>query len=665
MYKIKFMRKIFFIISLTISILTTTSYNSSAQESDNYQSLINMGDKEFNNEQYVKAKSYYQEALRLNKDDATAKNKLNKTLQKIREQSEKEVIFYQYIDEADEHFDNGEYEDALSMYNKAKKVLPKDEYVNEQISTTMQIINDEKDKIATFNQIIKTAEEFMAAQKYTEAVLQYKAALELYPNNETTKSKYEIAKTNKENYDKQNSNFERLKKEGKEFTLRKKYNEAIAKYEEALAIFPNDSDLAEHISSLKTTKEIYEKYDSAISRADSLYLEKSYEKAKAAYSDALAVIPDDSYSADMISRIEETMNSSEYQALTKYLNIIEEAKALENGNNLNAALDKYKSALSANPGDEFATQKIEQITKLIDAKNNEIALNAQYENLIKNGDNDANKDDFHSALDYYSQAYNLIPSRPEAKEKKEFAQKRIDEIEAQLALEKEKWDEYYKSAMNDAKSYMSAKNYPEAIKEYNKALRYKENDSAATQGLNNATRLNDARIEASLTEYNQYIANGDIQFNAKNYEKAIDFYTKANALNTGKTYPVEMINRIFSILDENTLEKLVSSNTTISSGESKKFTFNPIDMKLRKGNYVVLKAKNLSDKSHTIFLSYGNKDGNNGRLTIKMHNNQDVNNYIVKIGSQQKWFTYDNTWIEVSAENGSIEIELLEITKGN
>ena len=58
-----------------------------------------MGDKEFNNEQYVKAKSYYQEALRLNKDDATAKNKLNKTLQKIREQSEKEVIFYQYIDE--------------------------------------------------------------------------------------------------------------------------------------------------------------------------------------------------------------------------------------------------------------------------------------------------------------------------------------------------------------------------------------------------------------------------------------------------------------------------------------------------------------------------------------------------------------------------------------
>ena len=140
-----------------------------------------------------------EEALRLNKDDATAKNKLNKTLQKIREQSEKEVIFYQYIDEADEHFDNGEYEDALSMYNKAKKVLPKDEYVNEQISTTTQIINDEKDKIATFNQIIKTAEEFMAAQKYTEAVLQYKAALELYPNNETTKSKYEIAKTNKEN----------------------------------------------------------------------------------------------------------------------------------------------------------------------------------------------------------------------------------------------------------------------------------------------------------------------------------------------------------------------------------------------------------------------------------------------------------------------------------
>ncbi|MBR2021236.1 MAG: tetratricopeptide repeat protein [Clostridia bacterium] len=31
-------------------------------------------------------------------------------------------------------------------------------------------------------------------------------------------------------------------------------------------------------------------------------------------------------------------------------------------------------------------------------------------------------------------------------------------------------------------------------------------------------------------EYNQYISNGDIQFEGKNYDKAIEYYTKALAL---------------------------------------------------------------------------------------------------------------------------------------
>ena len=89
------MRKILFIITLTFSILTATNIDTKAQEqAPTYQSLITMGDKEFSNQEYIKAKSYYQEALRIKKDDPTAKSKLNKTLEKIREQSEKEEIFF-------------------------------------------------------------------------------------------------------------------------------------------------------------------------------------------------------------------------------------------------------------------------------------------------------------------------------------------------------------------------------------------------------------------------------------------------------------------------------------------------------------------------------------------------------------------------------------------
>jgi tetratricopeptide (TPR) repeat protein len=623
-----------------------------------------MGDKEFNNAEYIKAKSYYQEALRIRKDDPTAKSKLNKTLQKIREQSEKEEIFFQHIDEADNHYDNGDYDKALASYNKAAKLFPKDEYTLEQIKIVTQKITDEKENIAAFNEFINNGDRFMRENKYTEATLQYKAALNLYPNNNTAKDKYNNAKSLKENYDKLSADFEQLKREANDFVLRKKYAEAIEKYQQALSIFPNDSDLKTLITSLATQKDISDRYNSRINEADSLYLEKSYEKAKTAYREALAIIPEDSYSSDMIARIDETLNSDEYKSLKNFLNLLEEAKELETNNKYDESLAKYKLALKQNPSDEFTSQKIDYLTNLINNKNKEIELNAQYTALISKGDSCTSGEDFYTALDYYTQAYNLIPNRNEAKDKKESTQKRINEIEAQLALEKQKWDEYYKEAMNAAQAFMNESNYPEAIKEYNKALRFKENDPTATQALKNATQLNDARLASLMKEYEQYIYNADNQYNTNNLDKAIEFYSKALALNTGNSYPAEMIDKISIMLQENKLAVLVDENTTINSNETKKFNFEPVDVTTRKGNYILIKAKNLSDRSYTMFISYGSPKGNSGSLIVRIPNNQDTNSFIIKIGAQYKWFSEDNTWIELTPEGGNIEIELMEITKG-
>ena len=665
MLKFKPMRKIFFIISLAFSILIISNTNISAQNTNpTYQSMITMGDKEFNNAEYIKAKSYYQEALRIKKDDPTAKSKLNKTIQKIREQSEKEEIFFQHIDKADNHYDNGEYEKALEFYNKAKKLFPKDEYTLEQIRIVTQKINDEKENVAAFNEFVKNGDKFMSEEKYTEATLQYKAALNLYPNNNGVKEKYNNAKSLKENYDKLSSDFEQLKREANEFALRKKYAEAIEKYQQALNIFPNDSELKSLIASLITQKDTSDRYNSKIDEGDSLYLEKSYENAKIAYKEALAVIPDDAYSSDMITRIDEILNSDEYKSLKSFLSLLEEAKALESNNEHDKALDKYKSALRQNPNDEFTTQKIDYLTDIISNRNKEIELNAQYTALISKGDSSSNSEDFYAALDYYTQAYNLIPNKAEAKEKKEKTQKQIKEIEAQLALEKQKWDQYYTEAMSSAQSFMNDKNYHEAIKEYNKALRFKENDPTATQGLKNATQLNEARLASLIKEYEQYVTYGDNQFNANNLDKAIEFYSKALALNTGRTYPAEMIDKISEILQENKLAVLVNEKTEIKLNETKRFNFEPVDVTTRKGNYILIKAKNLSDNAFSLFISYGTNSTNNGSLIVRIPNSQDTNSFIIRIGAQYKWFSEDNTWIELTAEGGNLEIETMEITKG-
>ena len=66
-----------------------------------------------------------------------------------------------------------------------------------------------------------------------------------------------------------------------------------------------------------------------------------------------------------------------------------------------------------------------------------------------------------------------------------------------------------------------------------------------------------------------------------------------------------------------------------------------------------------------MYISYGSKNGRNGGFTVNVPKNQDVNDFIVRIGSQYKWFSEDNTWIEILPENGNIEITSMEITKGN
>lgn len=658
--------KIFIVIVLFINFLCFYDNYLYAQDiAPTYQSLMKSGDKEFAKKEYIKAKTYYQEALRLKNNDFVAKNKLNNTLQKIREHNKQEEIFFQYIDEADSHYNNGELNKALTLYNNALKIFPKDPYAIEQIKFITKILNDEKEKLDSFNQMVEIGDRLLFQKKYAEASLRYESALQLYPNHKPTQEKYEQAKSLKKEYDRQMNYFEHLKQEASEFTLRKKYVEAIKKYQEALKIFPDDTEVKNEINSLTSKKLIAEQYDAKINEADSLYLEKSYEMAKASYNKALEIIPDDSYSSDMIKRINEIINSDEYLSMQNYLSIIEEAKQLEKNNYWEDALEKYEMALKIKSNDEFATQKISYLTQLIENKNHEIKINAQYQSLIDKGDNAQNNEDFQSALIFYTQACELIPDKPEAKDKKVKVQKIIQEIETQLALERKKCEEYYNNAMLSAQQFMNNQDYVEAIKKYNTALKYKPDDEFATQGLNIATQLNEDHLAALSKEYNQYVSNGDIQFKSKNYDKAIDFYSKAMALNTGNTYPSDMINRIGKILQENKLEELVETPVQILSNKTKRFSFNPINVTHRRNNYILIKARNLSESSFMLYVSYGSSIGKNGGFMVPVPDNKNLNDFIVRIGSQYKWFKEDNTWIELSPENGSLEIELMEITKGD
>lgn len=618
--------KYLFILSFGFLCLTTTEV-SAQDKAPTFQSLISSGDKEYNKKEYIKAKTYYQEALRLRPNDASAKSKLDNTLLKIKEENRKEELFFEHIDNADAYYANNDLEKALNEYNQALKIFPKDEYALGKKSEIATILKDEKDKLASFNEMIKLGDKLLKDERYAEAVMQYESALKVYPNNSAAQAKYQDAKNKKDAYNTKVAEFDRLKSKGEEFTLRKRYAEAISYFEQALQLFPNETELSDKIKELQTKKNIADRYDAKIAEADALYEDQSYAEAKNAYQEALSVIPNDSYALGMITRVDEVMNSPE-----------------------------YKKILEDKANQQLAQQRAEQ--QRLAAEEAERQRKIQVQNLINTGNQQLTDKKYEEAEQTFNQVLALDPNNATATEKLGVIAGFHEEIQ-RLKLEA------YNNAMVAGNAALNNNNFAEAIAQYNIALSNKPNDETAQQQLSIAQQKENHRLQAIENEYNGYIRTADAMMQSKNYEKAIEFYNKAIEVNTGNPYPAEKIEEIGTILANNRLVELVSSTINIASNQSKRFEFTPVDISTRRGNYVLIKAKNTGDKPFTLYISYGSKNIKNGGFTVTVPNDNKVNDFIIRVGSQYKWFSEDNTWIELLPENGSIEIYTMEITKGN
>ena len=617
--------KYIFILTFGCLCLSTTFVH--AQENTpSFQTLMSKGDKEFSNKEYIKAKTYYQEALRLKPNDTSAKNKLNNTLQKIREETKKEELFFEHIDKGDNFYSNNDLNQALEEYNKALKIFSKDEYALGKKLEISTILKDEKDRLDSFNEKISLGDRLMQSEKYAEAVLQYESALEVYPNNSAAKSKYLDAKNKKEAYDTKITEFDRLNTQGQEFTLRKKYAEAISAYEQALQLFPKDKEIPGKINQLQTLKNISDNYNEKINEADALYEDGSYSQAKEAYQSALLVIPDDSYALGMIDRITEIVNSPDYK---KIQNDIAKAK-----------LEKQRQE-----EERLAAAEAEKQRK------------AQVQNLINAGNQQLTDKKYAEAENSFNQVLALDPNNAVAIAKLEIIAGFYEEIQRQKMAN-------YNNAMFAGDLAMDKNNFAEAVKQYNIALTYKTGDAEATQKLALARQNEETRVKALEDEYNNYITQADAQYTSKNYDKAIEFYTKAVNVNTGNPYPANKIKQITEMLEANKLVDLVSSAITINANESKRIDFQPIDITVRRSNYIAIKAKSLSEKPVVMYITYGNNTRENGSFTVRVPVKSE-NDIIVRIGSQYKWFSEDNNWIEIYPENGNIEITSMEITKDN
>ena len=116
---------------------------------------------------------------------------------------------------------------------------------------------------------------------------------------------------------------------------------------------------------------------------------------------------------------------------------------------------------------------------------------------------------------------------------------------------------------------------------------------------------------------------------------------------------------------DHAIQDLFSQTLLITEGNEKKFTFSAIDLKQRKNNYILLKARSAGKTAPKVFLNYGKDNQKNGGIVLRSLDKKEISDYLIRISVQDKWYREDNNWISLFVETGDIEISKVQIAAGD
>ena len=684
-------KRFFFTILFGASLLLGANFVQ-AQNAESYESLMKKGNDKFSAKDFISAKTYYEMALKQKANDATAKKKLEETVKKIQEDGARQEIFYAHLDTGDQFFNQQKYEEALAEYEAALKVFPEDKYVGGQADAVRAILKERQDKQDAFDNAMSQGETLLAEDNYDAAIMQFETAIEIFPNDKLPKEKLAEVKQKKQLYNEKVTRFDNLMEEARQFGLRKNYESAIGKLDQALELFPNDIEANAKRNEYQAAKGIADQYNGIIAVADQLYENKAYKEAKTQYQSALAVVKGDAYATDMIARLDpliaeqDAEEAARIAAEQEAARLAAEAEAARLAAEAEAARIAAEQEAARIAAEQEAARLAAEEAARIAAEEEAARLAAEAEAARIAAEEEAARQAALAAAEAERQATikSMLDAADAMFSQQDYANAKvkyqevvifdagnaiatakiqeIDGIFAQMAAELEA---NYNKAMTAGNQAMSEEKFAEAITQYQSALAFKPEDPAATTQLAAATKSENDRIAALRSQYNKFIKEGDANFKTNTFDKAIEAYTKADELGL-ETYPSEMIARISEIIEQNKLYELNSDYISLAAGEARRFDFNKIDVAVRRSNYIIIKVRNPHpEKTFPMIVSFGGEGGKNGGFVLPIAATEEEKTFIFRIGSQYKWFSEDNTWIEIISENNEVEIGKLEVSRGN
>ena len=629
--------------------------NTMRQADENYKQRIAEAEANFGNRKYTEALASYQAASVLKPAEAYPKTQIDKINQLLAEQKKQDEQFLSYVTAADRLFESANYTEAITTYRKALELKPAEKYPSEKITESEKQIADVQARQETYNIAIAEGEKRLEAKEYENALAAYKKANATMPAEKMPVQKIAEIQLILDKIKAENERYAQAIANGDKFYTTEKYREALEPYQTATTIKPDEKYPQEQITlinqKLADLKKLDDDYQLLITEALSMMGAGKYDEAKNSFNKALVLKQGEKLPKDKLSEIEGILAALQLKE-ENYSRTMQSATALYSSNDLAGAVKMYRDALLIKPGEKIPQERIAAIESEIKA------IDEKYNNAVALGDANLASKKLMDATNAYQAALEIKPAE-------NYPKTRIAEINAALTAQKEEMDRMYNTYISEADKLAADKDYAGAKSAYTKAAGIKPAEAYPKQRIAEVTKINEEIELARRAEYTKALGEADKLYNTKIFDLAIDAYDAASLINPNDTYPAQQVSKIRKYMADHAIQDLFSQTLEVKEGNEKKFSFGVIEPRLRKNNYILLKARSTGKTAPKVYLNYGKDGQKNGGIVLRSLDKTSVNDYLIRISVQDKWYREDNNWISLFVETGDIEISKVQIAAGD
>lgn len=519
-----------------------------------YNEIIAQADAQFNQKSWEQAKTLYQKALIVIPDEVYPKQRIVEIDNTLASIADKNRRYNEAIQKADVQLAQKAYGEALSAYTLASQIKPEEAYPKQKITEINSILADARKNQAAYDNFIQLADAAYSKKELENAKIQYQSALSLKPNESYPQQRItEIDKLIAEQMrlqqakDALNAKYKELITSADNAFNMKNYQAAKSDYTQASGLKPEESYPKEKLSEidnvLAALSAKQKSYDEKMQQGAGLFAEKNYNGALAAYQQASQIKPDEGLPKQKITEIQNILAAASKKQ-EQYNQLIGVADGLFNQNKLADAKPVYQQALQILPNEAYPKNQMSRIDQLIaDAAKRDADLKAQlkaYNDKIQEADRSFQAKSYNEAITAYNSAKTIKPDET-------YPDQQITRINALIKAEATQLEASFNEAIKNGDALKVQKKYEDARQQYLTAQQLKpdnqipKNKLVELQNLMDKERLALEQQAKLDREYNDFVTQADKAYKLNDYASAIALYNSALGLKPSEKYPKDQI----------------------------------------------------------------------------------------------------------------------------